>query len=137
MKVDFRKFGDSIVFKPEEKSYFYFLLSDFSAFGNPAKKPLKIRGNYRKCNKILLDNQLDEFEILLSKGEYFAISDPYFTCKETEPVRLTVTITVPAGNAIRVFSIDAGYNIYLVNDGEDFIVMEDHHDVERITGSYF
>jgi hypothetical protein len=137
------------------KTHFSFLISDFSAFGNPDKKPLKIRGNYRKCMKLLLENELNELSLNISEGEYFAVGDPVINrgrtsadikayCKsfkkgevKVEVPRLDVDITLPSGSAIKVFSIKDGFYAYIVNDNGNFIQTNDFREVEEISGTYF
>ena len=140
---------------PKRKTKFLFYLSDISAFGNPAKKPLKFRGNYRKCMKILLENELNEFTVITKNGEYFEIGAPIFSrgrdrkyieeyCKmykkgevKPEPARLDVQITIPPQNAIKVFSIKDGFELYIVNDGEKIFSTLDFRLVEKITDTWF
>ena len=157
MKIQHLKGSDSYTFKAGSRKMVHFLfeLSDLSAFGNPAKKPIKIRGNYRKCRKILLGNKLNEFNLVLKDGEYFEIGPPIFTRGRTKkdieeyrgaygnkPVKvelphLEVQVTIPPGNAVKVYSIDGGYFTYLVNQGGIFYETDDYLAVEEATGVPF
>ena len=137
MNVCTRKKDGSFVFSVGKPTHFLFLLSDFSAFGNPAKKPLNIRGNFRKCMKIMLHQELDRLELLLSSDKDFFIGPPILSKKESEPKKLELTITIPPGNAIKVYSIDSGYMTYLVNINESFYETTDVDAVEESTGAYF
>lgn len=134
---------------------FLFLLSDFSTFGNPAKKPMKVRGNFRKCMDILLRNEINELTVVLKNGEYFEIGPPIFTrgrSKEdieqysgmygknkikAEPAHFEVQITVPVGNAVKVYSIADNFEIYLVNEDGKFSETTDFDFVDKIAGSLF
>ena len=140
---------------PRRKTSFLFSLSDLSTFGNPVKKPLKIRGNYRKCMKLLLENELNELSITAKNGEYFEIENPVFSrgrdgkyikeyCKmykkhevKPEPARLEIPITIPAGNAIKIYSIKDGFATYLVNENGNIFRTDDFALVEKIAGVYF
>ena len=157
MKVLHQTDSDTFVFKAgaHKKTHFLFLLSDLSAFGNPIKKPIGIRGNYRKCMKLLLGNELNEFVLVLKSGDYFEISPPIFTrgrskkdieeyCSmykkgqvKTEPARLDVQFTIPPGNAIKIYSIEENFKTYLVNQGGMFYETEDYAAVEEATGVFF
>ena len=120
--------------KPTQYAY---LLSDFSAFGNPIKKPLNIRGNYRKSMKLLLENKIDRFIIMLKSGDYFKIEPPVLTRKETEPKKIELTIEIPPGNAIKIFSINDGFFTYIVNKEGIFYETDDYREAEKETGAYF
>lgn len=153
--IEHEKGGDAYIFKSKRRTHFLFLLSDLSAFGNPAKKPMGIRGNYRKCMKKLLKNKLDEFELILKTGEYFEIFDSVLSKGHTEeeareynevsghggmkvePAKLSVTIKIPPGEAIKVYSIEERFYLYLVNQGGNFYQSTDFEAVEEITGVYF
>ena len=155
MKV--KKTGDTYSFKVEkgETTKFLFSLSDNSAFGNPAKKPMKIRGNYRKCMKILLGNNLNELSIALRSGDYFEVGPPIFSRGRTEkdieeycgmyekgtvkaePPHIELSLIVPPGEAIKIYSIDSGFKTYLVNQGGIFYETDDYIAVEEATGVYF
>lgn len=157
MRVYHQKNSDAYTFKvgDRKKTHFLFLLSDLSAFGNPVKKPRGIRGNYRKCMKLLLENEINELSLVLKNGEYFEISPPIFsrgrTKKDieeycgmykkgeikTEPASLEIEITIPAGNAIKVYSIQESYFTYLVNQGGNFYETDDYVAVEEATGAFF
>lgn len=157
MRVYHQKGSDVYTFKAgqRKKTHFLFLLNDLSAFGNPVKKPMKVRGNYRKCNQLLLKHKINEFILVLKDGEYFEIKTPIFSRGRTEkdikeycnmykrgevkpePPRLEVEITIPAGNAIKVYSIDEGYFTYLVNQGGQFYETNDYAAVEEVTGVPF
>ena len=86
MKIKLKKRGNTYTFTVKNGGVtdFLFGFSDLSAFGNPTKKPEKIRGNFRKCNKILLNHDLDELSIALSTGDYFEIAPPVFSRGRTE-----------------------------------------------------
>lgn len=118
-------------------AHFLFLLSDFSAFGNPVKKPLNIRGNYRKAMKLLLTNELDELQLILRSGEDFKIDPPIISKKMNEPKTLELVVTIPPGEAIKVYSIDKAYYSYLVNSGGTFYESNDPLTVAENTGVYF
>ena len=157
MKSQHRRGSNDFVFRMDgsKTTHFLFLLSDFSAFGNPAKKPMKIRGNFRKCMKILLGNALNEFGLVLKSGENFEVGPPIFTRGRTkediedyhgaygdgeikpEPPHLEVQITIPPGEAIKIYSIEEGYFTYLVNQGGAFYETNDFVAVEEATGTYF
>ena len=137
MQVCKRKKDGTFVFSTGEPTHYLFLLSDFSAFGNPVKKPLNIRGNYRKCMKILLEIELDRFELLLSSGDDFKVGAPILSKKESEPKKLELPLVIPPGNAVKVYSIDSNYATYLVNVGGKFQESDDYEAVEELTGVYF
>ena len=157
MTIQHLKGSNSFTFKAgaRKKVHFLFELSDLSTFGNIAKKPMKVRGNFRKCRKILLGNKLNELSLVLNDGDYFEIGPPVFTRGRTkkdieeysgayggkpvkvEPPRLEVQITIPAGNAIKVYSIDGGFFAYLVNQGGSFYESDDFLAVEEVTGVPF
>jgi hypothetical protein len=157
MKVLRQVSSDYYIFKAGERktTHFLFLLSDLSAFGNPAKKPMGIRGNYRKCMKLLLSNKLNEFRLVLKDGEYFKVDSPVFSRGRSkkdieeylkmykkgeikvEPSHLEVQITIPAGNAIKVYSIEEGFYTYFVNEAGIFRETNDFEAVEAATGVYF
>ncbi len=157
MRVYHQKNSDAYTFKAgdRKKTHFLFLLSDLSAFGNPVKKPMGIRGNYRKCMKLLLGNELNEFTLVLKDGDYFEIGSPILSRGRTkkdikeycsmykkgevkpEPSKLEVTMTIPAGNAIKVYSIKENYETYLVNQGGTFYETDDYITVEEATGVFF
>ena len=147
--------GGSFLFKAGQrrKTKFLYMFSDLSAFGNPVKKPIKIRGNYRKTIKILLKEELNEFNVNVQDGEYHEISNPVLsrghTAKDVkeygkrcgkikpEPAKLDVTVTLPAGNAIKVYSIKDNYVAYIVNDDGNIFLTDNYLLVEEITGVYF
>lgn len=157
MIIKRQKGSDTIIFKagPRRKTSFLFQLSDLSAFGNPIKKPMKIRGNYRKCMKIFLENELNELVINLKDGEFFEIESPIFSrgrskkdieeyCRmyrsgeiKTEPTKLEIPITLPRGNAIKIYSLKDSFVHYIVNDGGKFVETGDYKYVEKISGVYF
>jgi hypothetical protein len=147
--------GGSFLFKAGQrrKTKFLYMFSDLSAFGNPVKKPIKIRGNYRKTMKILLEEELNEFNVNVQDGEYYEIFNPVLsrgrTAKDVkeygrrcgkikpEPAKLDITVTLPAGNAIKVYSIKDNYAAYIVNDDGKIFLTDDYILVEEITGVYF
>lgn len=147
--------GGSFLFKAGQrrKTKFLYMFSDLSAFGNPVKKPIKIRGNYRKTMKILLEEELNEFNVNVQDGEYYEIFNPVLsrgrTAKDVkeygkrcgkikiEPAKLDITVTLPAGNAIKVYSIKDNYVAYIVNDDGNIFLTDDYILVEEITGVYF
>jgi len=157
MKVKHPKGSDTYTFKlgGGKEVRFLFLISDLSAFVDPLKEPANIRGNYRKCMKVLLGNKFNEFNLVLKSGEYFKIGTPTYSRGRTkkdieeyrtmirsddikaEPSRFEVAITIPAGNAIKVYSIEEGYETYLVNQGEKFYESKDFIAVEEATGAFF
>ncbi|MBQ2638996.1 hypothetical protein IJF91_02950 [Candidatus Saccharibacteria bacterium] len=156
MKIHHKKHDDTYVFdNGKERTHFLFLLSDLSAFGNPVKKPMGIRGNYRKCMKVLLKNELNQLELILKSGDYFEISSPVFSRGHTEeevkeyrssahgdsikvePAKLSVTLKIPQGEAIKIYSIEASFQVYLVNQGGIFYESNDFVAVEEATGVYF
>lgn len=118
-------------------SHFLFSLSDLSAFGDPAKKPRNIRGNYYKTTKMLLENPLDEFQLLVRSGDYFKVYPPVLSKKESEPKVLSLTIEIPPWEAIKVYSIDGGYFGYIVNEEEKFTFTCKCEEVEQKTGVLF
>lgn len=122
---------------PDASVKFLFLISDFSAFGNPVKKSMKICENFRKTTKLLLENALDEFQLMLRTGNDFAIGPPIINKKINEPKVLKLTITIPPGEAIKVYSIDDAYYMYVVNEEGKFTETEDYQVVEEKTGLYF
>lgn len=146
--------GGSFLFKagPRRKTKFRYIFGDLSTYGNTVKKPIKVRGNYRKSMKLLLENELNEFNINVQDGEYHEVHDPVLslgrsaeTAKElrkmyrskkfkAEPSKLDVTITLPAGNAIKVYSTKDALEAYIVNDGEKIFLTEDFKLVDDITG---
>lgn len=115
-------------------SHFLFLLSDLSAFGNPAKKPRNIRENYCKANKMLLENPLDEFQLLVKSGDFFKVYPPVLNRKESEPKVLSLTIEIPPGEAVKVYSIDGSYFDYIINEEEKFTITDNYKVVEQKTG---
>ncbi len=147
--------GGSFLFKAGQrrKTKFLYMLSDLSAFGNPVKKPIKIRGNYRKTMKILLEEELNEFNVNVQDGEYYEIFNPVLsrgrTTKDvkeygkrcgkikTEPAKLDITVTLPTGNAIKVYSMKDNYVAYIVNDDGKIFLTDDYILVEELTGVYF
>ena len=137
MNVCKRRKDGSFVFSMGKPTHFLFLLNDFSAFGNPDKKPRNVRENFRKCMKIMLGLELDKLELLLSTGDNFVIGPPILSKKESEPKKLELTLTIPPGNAIKVYSIDDNYASYLVNEGGTFYETDDYEAVEEATGTYF
>ena len=156
MKIHHKKHDDAYTFNNgKEKTHFLFLLSDLSAFGNPVKKPMGIRENYRKCMKILLKNEINQLELILKSGDYFEIGPPIFSRGHTaeeveeyrasahgdsikvEPAKLSVLLRIPPGEAIKVYSIEANFQVYLVNQGGKFYESNDFVAVEEVTGVYF
>ena len=156
IKIERNKDDNTYTFKSiEGRTHFLFLLSDLSAFGNPVKKPMGIRGNYRRCMKKLLMNELDEFELILRTGEFFEISDPVLSRGHTEeeveeynkssghsgmnvePAKISVMMKIPAGEAIKIYSIEKGFQVYLVNQAGSFYESNDFIAVEEATGVYF
>jgi len=157
MEIIHQENSNSYLFKagPRRKTKFLFLLSDLSAFGNPVKKPLKIRGNYRKCMKILVQEEINEFNLTINDGEYFEIESPCYSRGRTkkdikeycgfykksgikiESARLDVSVTIPSGNAIKVYSIKDGFDVYIVNDNGELKETNDVNYVEKVTGVYF
>jgi hypothetical protein len=149
--------ANAFLFKagPRRKTQFLYLFSDFSAFGDPIKKPVKFRGNYRKTIKFLLENELNELTVRVQDGDYLEVLNPVFsrerTAKEIKEyhqaykngkvkadlAKLDVTITLPAGNAIKIYSIKDSYMIYIVNDGKKIFTTDDFALVEEITDVYF
>ena len=137
MQICKRRKDGTYSFSVGKPTHFLFLLSDFSAFGNPAKKPFSIRENFRKSMKYLLKHELDELDLLLKTGEDFKIDPPVLSKKQNEPKKLEIPIVVPPGNAIKVFSIDSGFATYLVNQGGEFFETEDYESVEEASGVFF
>lgn len=156
MKIHHKKGSDTYTFSNgERKTHFLFLLSDLSAFGDPVKKPMGIRKNYRKCMKILLEKEMNELELCLTSGEDFEIGIPLFSRGYTKeearrynmlsggdrveagPTRLSVQFKIPAGEAIKIYSIEEGFQTYLVNQGGKFYESNDYIAVEEATGVYF
>ncbi len=157
MDIIHRESSNTFIFKAgkRKKVHFYFLISDLSAFGNPSKKPIKIRGNYRKCMKLMLENELNELCIIFKDGDHFEIGNPVFTrgrtyvdvkkyhgaCKDgslkTEMPKIDLEITVPSGNAVRIFATDDNFTTYIVNDNGNFFRTDDFNVAEEISGAYF
>lgn len=156
MKIQHERSSGGYIFNNGDKrTHFLFLLSDLSAFGNPVKKPMKIRGNYRKCMKLLLGNKINELELFLSSGEYFEVESPILSRGHTkeeveeynltsggdkmnvEPARLSISLRIPPGEAIKIYSIEEGFQVYLVNQGGVFYESNDFEAVEEATGVYF
>ena len=157
MKIKLKKRGNTYTFTVKNGGVtdFLFGFSDLSAFGNPTKKPEKIRGNFRKCNKILLNHDLNELSIALSTGDYFEIAPPVFSRGRTEKdieeycgmyekgsvkpelPHLELQITVPPGNGIKVYSINSGYWTHLINQAGAFYETNDIAAIEEATGAYF
>ena len=116
---------------------------------------MKIRGNYRKCMKLLLGNKINELELFLSNGEYFEIESPILSRGHTkeeaeeynlasggdkmnvEPARLSISLRIPPGEAIKIYSIEESFQVYLVNQGGVFYESNDFEAVEEATGVYF
>ena len=155
-----KRYGDTWYFKAGVKrtTEFCFLLSDFSAFGNPVKKPMNIRKNYREVMKILLEHEINELIITLKnsdEADHFEIRSSDFyrgrtvaevkeyrkmdktTTIKAEAPKLEIEICLPANSAVKVFSIKDGFKTYLVNDGENFGRHNNYKEVVEITGVYF
>ncbi len=134
----YREKDGTFVFKSSKTPLHYlFLLSDICAFVDQSKKPLKIRENYPKAMKMLLENPLDELQILLRSGDYFKVEPPILNKKPTEPKTLKLSMTVPKGEAIKVYSIDGAYVTYIINRNGKFIKTSDYKTVVRDAKVYF
>ena len=122
---------------PDKTVSFLFLISDFAAFGNPVRKSIKICGNFRKATKLLLENPLDELQLMPRNGSDFVIDPPIINKKEKEPKVLKLTITIPPGEAVKVYSISDAFFTYIVNEEGEFSETKDYRVVEEKTGLYF
>ena len=157
--MEVKRRGDTFTFKAgvRREVNFWFFLNDFSTFGNPDKKPLYVRENYLKCNRILRRNDINQLVLIMESGEYFKIKSPTYTRKRTEkdceeyyklsksrknklnvePSKLEVTIIIPEGSAVEILSVSGAYHGYIVNDGGTFKLTKNIDYVEDVSGVCF